>query len=201
MFAPCFPFFPQQCIETYEAALKKFHALPSIWVAYATFMYSQPSQIAAGRELLKRAMQRLDKAEHVALLVKFAQLEFHVAHNVDRGRTLLEGVLSSYPKRVDLWNIYLDMELKLAKRLAELAASSAAAPLSKSGKDGNALNLESVRRLFERITSLSLSTKKMKFFFKKYLIFEKSHGADHERIEAVKNKAKQFVASKMHADE
>lgn len=30
----------------------------------------------------------------------------------ERGRTIFEGVMSNYPKRVDLWSIYLDMEIR-----------------------------------------------------------------------------------------
>jgi rRNA biogenesis protein RRP5 len=110
----------------------------------------------------------------------------------------MEGVLSNYPKRVDLWNIFLDMEIKLATKLKELHAGAASRGLS---KDPNVLNHEATRRLFERITSLNLSTKKMKFFFKKNLEWEKSVGADPERLERVKAKARAFVATKSHADE
>ena len=30
---------------------------------------------------------------------------------VERGRTMFEGIVSSYPKRVDMWNMYLDQEI------------------------------------------------------------------------------------------
>lgn len=50
------------------------------------------------------------------------------------------GILANYPKRVDIWSIYIDMELR----------------------QGEA---EPIRRVFERATSLRLSSKKMKFFF------------------------------------
>lgn len=42
---------------------------------------------------------------------KFAQMEFKYGE-AERGRTLFEEILSNYPKRVDLWSIYLDMEIK-----------------------------------------------------------------------------------------
>ena len=187
----------QQAIETYEGALKKFHGAAAIWSAYGQFLYQTPGRVAEARDLLKRALQRLDKSEHIALICKFASLEFHVANNVDRGRTLMEGVLSNYPKRVDLWNVYLDMETKLASKLKELHAGSTAA----SSKDTNALNHESVRRLFDRITSLNLSTKKMKFFFKKSLSWEKANGGTQERMEYIKSKAREFVASKTNSNE
>ena len=30
----------------------------------------------------------------------------------ERGRTIFEGVLTQYPKRIDLWSVYIDMEIK-----------------------------------------------------------------------------------------
>jgi rRNA biogenesis protein RRP5 len=34
----------------------------------------------------------------------------------ERGRTIFEGVMSNYPKRVDLWSIYLDMEIRAGEQ-------------------------------------------------------------------------------------
>jgi len=187
----------EQCIATYEGALKKFHGLPSIWLAYGSYLYTQPGRVSEARDLLKRALSRCDKADHISLITRWASLEFHVANNVDRGRTLLEGVLAQYPKRVDLWQVYVDMELKLAKRLAEAHAQTGVATKA----DGSALNHDAVRRLFERITNLTLSSKKMKFQFQRWLAFEKNQaGADPQRIEHIKNKARQFVATKAKED-
>ena len=51
------------------------------------------------------------------------------------------------------------------------------------------------RAIFEKITTLNLSTKKMKILFKRYLEFEKKYG-DDEKIEGVKRKAVDYVQSK-----
>ena len=56
------------------------------------------------------------------------------------------------------------------------------------------------RQIFERVISLKLSAKKMKFFFKKYLDFEKSHG-DEKSIEDVKTKALAYVESKGYVED
>ena len=66
-------------------------------------------------------------------------------------------MLTNYPRRVDVWSVYLDMELRHA---AEGDVDGGA-----SGGDAR------VRQLFERVTSLRLSTKKSKFFFKRYLAY------------------------------
>jgi rRNA biogenesis protein RRP5 len=49
--------------------------------------------------------------------------------------------------------------------------------------------------LFDRATSLSLSTKKMKFLFKRYLDFERTEG-DAATQERVRTKARQYIESK-----
>ncbi len=47
----------------------------------------------------------------VTIISKFAQYEFKFGDS-ERGRTMFESLLSSYPKRVDLWSVYIDMMSK-----------------------------------------------------------------------------------------
>lgn len=47
----------------------------------------------------------------VKTITKFAQLEYRLG-DAERGRTIFEGVVDSYPKRLDLWNVYIDLETK-----------------------------------------------------------------------------------------
>lgn len=53
---------------------------------------------------------------------------------------------------------------------------------------------QTVRNLFERCITLNLKPRKMKFFFKRYLMFELSQG-DQARAEVVKKKANDYVNS------
>ena len=49
----------------------------------------------------------------VAIVSKFAQFEFKYGDiHVERGRTMFESLLSSYPRHVDLWSVYLDMMIQ-----------------------------------------------------------------------------------------
>lgn len=82
---------------------------------------------------------------------------------------MFDGMLREYPKRTDLWSIYLDQEIRVG-------------------------DADVIRALFERAISLSLPPKKMKFLFKKYLEYEKSMG-DEEQVESVKRKAIEYVNS------
>lgn len=54
------------------------------------------------------------------------------------------------------------------------------------------------RHLFNRVTSMTFNLHKMKFFFKRYLAYEKAHG-NAETVEAVKERAKQFMDDKLEA--
>jgi len=68
----------------------------------------------------------------VKTIVKFAQLEFKLG-DAERGRTIFEGIMDSYPKRLDLWFVYVDMEIKQR-------------------------NVAGVRALFDRILASRLSS-------------------------------------------
>ena len=48
----------------------------------------------------------------IKAICKFAQMEFKFGE-AERGRTIFEGIVTNYPKRTDLWSIYLDMEERI----------------------------------------------------------------------------------------
>jgi len=51
------------------------------------------------------------------------------------------------------------------------------------------------RALFDRVIHLSVAVKKVKFFFKRYLEYEKKHGTSAS-VQTVKEKALEFVEAK-----
>ncbi|KAI8342777.1 hypothetical protein BC941DRAFT_368731 [Chlamydoabsidia padenii] len=149
----------------WKEALKKFSQSSKIWTQFGLF-YLQQGNVEGARELLQRSLKSLPKHKHIKTIVKFAQMEFKHGE-AERGRTIMEGVMNNSPKRVDLWNIYLDMEIKAGEH-------------------------DMVQRLFERVTSMKFSSKKMKFLFKKWLQFEKDHGSS-EDVERVKERTLAYV--------
>ncbi|KAI9281496.1 hypothetical protein BY458DRAFT_537947 [Sporodiniella umbellata] len=153
--------------SVWEEMCKKFSQVPDVWVGYGAFLLQQDKTEKA-RETLQRCLRILPKYEHTSTVLKFAQLEFKHGE-VERGRTLLEGMVSNQPKRLDLWSVYLDMEIKAG-------------------------DIEMTRRLFERVASLKFSSKKMKFIFKKWLLFEKSHGSEDD-VQRVKERTLAYVES------
>ncbi|KAH2638554.1 hypothetical protein KXW54_008993 [Aspergillus fumigatus] len=185
--------------ELFQTALKKkISNTPKFFLNYASFLFDSMAAPDRARSLLPRALQSLPSHTHVELTSKFGQLEFRSPNgDVERGRTVFEGLLSSFPKRVDLWNVLLDLEFK----------------------NGDA---EQVRRLFERVlgirdakkgaaaavatptdASKKLRPKQAKFFFKKWLSFEEklaaANGGDEKMVEEIKARAADYVKSLQNA--
>lgn len=156
--------------------VKKFSQDPKIWANYASFLFDTLNAPDRARALLPRAMQSLPSFTHVEVTSKFAQLEYKSANgDVERGRTIFEGLISSFPKRTDLYNILIDLEIKVDDK-------------------------EQIRRLFERVTSGKLKPKQAQFLFKRWLAWEESEG-DKKAVENVRAKAAEFVrAHKSAAD-
>ncbi|KAJ3186618.1 hypothetical protein HDU85_007438 [Gaertneriomyces sp. JEL0708] len=154
-----------QAEQLYQVMTKRFKESSKVWTNFGLFCLRR-RKVDDARKLLQRSLQSLAKRKHVKTICKFAQMEFKYGEP-ERGRTIFEGIMSNYPKRVDLWSIYLDMEIKCGDAAI-------------------------TRRLFERVIRLKFSSKKMKFFFKKYLDFEKKHGTD-ATVEHVKAQAIAYV--------
>ncbi|KAL3467864.1 hypothetical protein BJX64DRAFT_124204 [Aspergillus heterothallicus] len=170
--------------DLFRTALKKkvFPSSPKFFINYASFLYDTMNAPDRARGLLSRALQSLPSHTHIETTSKFAQLEFRSPNgDVERGRTVFEGLLSSFPKRVDIWNILMDLEIK----------------------NGDA---EQVRRLFERVLGIrdakkggmalesgkKLRPKQARFFFKKWLDFEEKEG-NEKMVEEIKAKAAEYV--------
>lgn len=101
-----------------------------------------------------------------------ALLEFKHGE-AERGKTLFEGLVDRYPKRLDLWNVYVDQ-------------------LVKTGDVG------AVRAVVDRTLGMKLTTKRAKFVFKKWLAMEQKIG-DQKGQDRAKEKAREWVAANAQA--
>lgn len=148
--------------ELFKKTVKKFSQSSKVWTLFAQY-YLTHGRPAEARELLPRSLKSLEKRKRACFLlflasltsclcfgaeltsscrphactdvktiVKFAQLEFKLG-DAERGRTIFEGIMDSYPKRLDLWFVYVDMETKQR-------------------------NIAGVRALFDRILAQRLSS-------------------------------------------
>lgn len=136
--------------ELYLAMTKKFSKNPAVWVQYGAFLMEQALADEA-HAVLARALQVLPKKDHVDLVRKFAQLEF-AKGDAEQGRSLFEGLVADAPKRADIWNVYIDQEIKHGEGKAPA--------------------------LFERAVLRKLLRKQAKFFFSKWLTYEEAHGTE-----------------------
>ena len=82
---------------------------------------------------------------------------------------MFEGLLDRYPKKLDLWSVYIDQ-------------------IAKTG------DMPSCRTLIERALDRHLTVKKAKFLFKKWLALEDRIG-DEAGQETAKSKAREWVAA------
>ncbi|KAK8154666.1 hypothetical protein IWX90DRAFT_62613 [Phyllosticta citrichinensis] len=148
---------------------------PSFWLNYATFLLTTLNEPARARALLPRALQSIPpKPQHARhLTAKFAALEFQSPHgDAERGRTVFEGLLSTYPKRWDLWDMLVDLEKSLMKH----AGSSK----SQGAKDN-------VSKLYERMAGMKMKAKRARFVFRKWAEWEEKEGGkkSQERVRAL----------------
>ncbi|KAL9096845.1 MAG: hypothetical protein Q9165_000809 [Trypethelium subeluteriae] len=157
---------------------KAFSANPALWLNYATFLMTTLHDPTRARALLSRAAQSVPEHLHRHLTTRFAALEFtSPAGEPERGRTIFEGLLSTFPKRGDLWDQFVDLEMGHGE-------------------------VASVRDLFERMTSggtgagagegVKMKARRARFVFKRWLEFEEQRGTARE-VEEVKKRAERFV--------
>jgi rRNA biogenesis protein RRP5 len=148
---------------------RKFSQSGKVWVKLAE-LHLQKGRVDAFKETMERCVLAIPRRKHTKTIVKFILLEFNNG-SAERGRTLMEGVLSQNPKRIDLWSVYVDMEIKVGE-------------------------VERARSILDRIITLPIKARQMKFVFKKMLDVEKKHGGP-EQVEEVKRKAREYVARNM----
>ena len=157
----------QDALHAHELTVKRFRQSCKMWIALIAHHFHLKSSIPA-RKAFTQALAALPKRKHMKISCKLAQLEYKQGDR-ERGRTTFEGLLSDVPKRLDIWLVYISLE-------------------ESSMDDGGSY----IRRLFERLLSMNLSSKKAKFFFKRFLEFEHKHG-DANTIQHVKELALRYV--------
>lgn len=156
--------------DLFQTMTKKFTQDPKLWVNYATFLFDTLEEPAKARALLSRALQALPPFAHFDITSKFAQLEFKTKTGVpEEGRTRFQGLVNLYPKRLDLFSVMLDLEMKVG-------------------------DADSVRAVFEQVLSKNLKPVKAKSFFARWLAYEKKiAGDDLGKVEEVEAKAAKWV--------
>ncbi|RWS21921.1 protein RRP5-like protein [Leptotrombidium deliense] len=157
--------------QMFELMCRKFKKEKEVWVLFALY-FMRHNENEKARKLLDKSLKSIEMRHHVDLISKFAQIEFQFGE-FERGKTMFDNLVSNYPKRVDLWSIFIDMMIKY-------------------GAESNSETLSSIRSVFERAITLKLNVKKMRVMFKKYLDFEMKYG-NEDTVSRVRQKAKEYV--------
>ncbi|XP_041761607.1 protein RRP5 homolog [Anopheles merus] len=154
-----------------EQLLKKFRKQNDMWylVADAWYRIGQGSKV---KPLLSQALKSLSTRDHIPLILKFAFLH-NRNENRDEAHLLFEQILTSYPKRTDIWSQYVDMLVK--DNLVENA-----------------------RQILERAIMQRLPMKNMKTLYTKFVNFEEKHG-DRESVRRVKHLAAEYVQAQLNS--
>lgn len=100
--------------------LFKFKPEFDVWVSIGDY-YMSTGRADKAREFMRRAQRSLPQSRHVDLISRYAQMEYRYSKDTEktkavgdpeRGRTLFENILRDWPKRTDIWSVYIDMTSK-----------------------------------------------------------------------------------------
>ncbi|OCK79351.1 hypothetical protein K432DRAFT_383149 [Lepidopterella palustris CBS 459.81] len=145
---------------------KSFNPDPALWLSYATFLMSTlaPPSLTRARALLQRATQSVPMNLHRYLTTKFGAMEFKSPNgDAERGRTIFEGLISAWPKKYDLWDIYVELERAHGMK-------------------------ENARQLYKRMAKAKMNRRRAMVVFKRWLEFEEAEGNAKEmkRVKALR---------------
>uniref|UniRef100_A0A7E4UPB4 S1 motif domain-containing protein n=1 Tax=Panagrellus redivivus TaxID=6233 RepID=A0A7E4UPB4_PANRE len=152
--------------KLYSIMLKKFGPFDrDVWTLYGTFLYKNGQQ-NTGRNVMKRALNSLEKRYHLEVLSRFANLEYTYG-DIERGKTMFEKALAAAPKRGDLWNVYIDKAIKYQTP-------------------------DDVRGIFDRALSNKMGYNTIKNLFQKWQDFEALRG-DEAHAKMVTERAIEYA--------
>lgn len=158
--------------DMYAVTCKKFKSKKKVWITHAAYLL-RSGKFDEALAVSKRALLSLPSYKHTEMMSRMAQLLFE-HDRAEQARTVFDGLLAKNPKRLDLFSVYVDKEVKHGDK-------------------------EHARQLFKDVAgtrnssrSMKLSEKQMKKLFKRWYTFEENHGTE-ETCEAVKQAAIEYV--------
>ncbi|RUS80904.1 hypothetical protein EGW08_011340 [Elysia chlorotica] len=153
--------------QLYIVMTRKYKREKSVWKSYGQFLF-KTGRLQSARNLLQKCTAILDKKDHVEVITKFANMEFSDG-DAERGRTIFENLIASYPGRTDIWSVYVDM-------------------VAKSG------DISGARDILDRAVKQKFGAKKLSFLIQKMIKFEESHGTE-DQVQKVKDMALTLLES------
>jgi len=163
----------QESERIFKILTKKFGKVKEVWIRYGLLFFKH-ARVEDGRNVFTKSLKKLEARDAADISAKFAQLEFKYGDQ-ERGKTMYEKLVSTYPKRNDIWRSYADQ----LTRIGDIPAT---------------------RALYTRISTLGLKAKKMKPLFAKWLEFETTYGSE-EQQGVVRAAALKYLNTKLAEDE
>lgn len=140
-----------------------------VWLQYVQSHLKQNRDVQG---VVKKALLCLSHHKHIKFISQAAIIEFKFG-SPDRGRSMFEGMLREYPKRTDLWSVYLDQVILIFEHYCYTNIKNKNFIICQKIlqyfmilclilQEIRLADVEVIRALFERVTCLSLPPKKMK---------------------------------------
>eukprot|EP00835_Amoeboradix_gromovi_P001723 NODE_85_length_22318_cov_0.288492.p1 type:complete len:1397 gc:universal NODE_85_length_22318_cov_0.288492:17639-13449(-) len=145
--------------------LKEYKRSCKIWLLMIEYYFKQ--DVKKAHEQIEKGLKCVPKHKHLKLIQKYSVLEY-IYGDKERSRTILHGLMSEHSKRLDIWSMWVDMEIKHEE-------------------------IEKARQLFLWILDKkSYKARQVKHIYEKYIKFEKDHG-DEDKLDQVQLKAMEYV--------
>ena len=190
---------------------KTYKHVPEVWMRYGKHCV-RAHRVDAVHALLKNVVLALPSKQEHCLVMLHVGLAWYGNGEELRGRALFERLLGEYPKKGDLWNVYVDQEMRGLRRSAPGGEKSEDLNESekkkrkrekrareKQGGEDDSLSfvhrITHIREIYLRMTSLSLPPRKMESCLSRFMEFEKQYG-DEKSVEVVRNRALSYVEAK-----
>ena len=161
------------------------------WIKRAALRFrfassSKESSLAdeARRLIFRSAMKTIPEKEQPHFLMDFARLECdkdrYSCAVPEKGQTIIENLLTTFPRRSDIWLQAIDIEKKLWLE----SGFDKKRPFSE--------RIGRIRTLFKKVIAMDFSARVMKLFFRKWMELEEKYG-DATTVQQVRECAKEFV--------
>ena len=124
------------------------------------------------KEGLNKSMQVLSKKNQLDIMNWYGQLLYKYNNN-EEARNMFDNILKNFPKRKDIWFVYIDKEIKFGK------------------------NVDKVRQIFDRMFEIKFKINDLKSIMKKFLEFEKEHCKDEKEFIKAQEKTKEILEKRM----
>jgi rRNA biogenesis protein RRP5 len=166
--------------ELYKILIKDFFSDLDIWKNYIEFLFEvnnlenheKIGNIIEPKEGLNKSMQVLSKKNQLDIMAYYGQLLYRYNNN-EEARNMFDNILKNFPKRKDIWFVYIDKEIKYGK------------------------NWDKVRQIFDKMFEIKFKVNDLKSIMKKFLEFEKQNCKDEKEFLKAQEKTKEILEKRM----